>query len=135
MIRLYLNEFNIRIDKVCYLPFVSGLLRAYAETFDDIKSNYEFMPYLYRVDSVENILAQYTEPPGVAAFSVAMWNEQLNLSVAREIKKRWPGCLIIFGGAQVPHFPDAYLSTYPFVDVTVRGEGEEPFVDILKRFL
>lgn len=123
------------MGRVCYLPFVSGLLHAYADTYDEIRDGYEFMPYLYRVDNVQSIVQQYTDAPDVAAFSVAMWNEQLNLRVAYEVKRRWPECLVIFGGAQVPHYADGYLERYPWVDVTVRGEGEEPFVDVLRRFL
>jgi protein SCO1/2 len=31
---VYFNEYNVRMGDVCYLPLVSGLLRAYAEQFD-----------------------------------------------------------------------------------------------------
>ena len=69
------------MERAAYLPLVSGLLRAYAETDVGIRDSYEFMPFLYYRDSVENIMAVY-DNPSVAAFSVSMWNEQLNLNVA-----------------------------------------------------
>lgn len=134
MRKIYFNEFNLRMGKMCYLPLVSGLLRAYAETSGQIKANYQFMPFLYHVDSPANILAKY-DAPDVAAFSVCMWNEQLNLSVAAKVKRRWPDCLIVFGGPQVPHHPADYFAQYPFIDVTVRAEGEEAFADVLRRNL
>lgn len=133
--RLYFNEFNIRMGHLCYLPIVSGLLRAYAETSEAVKRGYRFMPFIYHIDSLPNVLAQYTEPPDVAAFSLSMWNERLNLKVAAEVKRRWPHCLVVFGGCQVPHDPREYMAEHPFIDVTVRGEGEEPFLDILNRYL
>jgi radical SAM superfamily enzyme YgiQ (UPF0313 family) len=133
-LRVYLNEYNIRMDKTAYLPIATGLLRAYAETFPEIKGNYEFMPFFYHVDKKASILARY-DRPDVAAFSVSMWNEQLNLEVAREVKSRFPGCLIVFGGPQVPQHPQAYFRQHPFIDVAVRAEGEEAFSKILLRNL
>ncbi len=132
--RVYFNEFNILMGNAAYLPIVSGLLRAQAETSDIIKGNYEFMPFLYHTDEVGRILAQY-DSPSVAAFSVSMWNEQLNLRVAEAVKGLYPDCLIVFGGPNVPHHPQAYFQDHPFIDVAVRGEGEESFSEILTRFM
>ena len=131
---VYFNEFNVLMDKAAYLPLVSGLLRAYAETSEQIAAGYRFMPFLYHRDSVEQIISQYHNP-SVAAFSVSMWNEQLNLKVAKEVKTRYPDCLIIFGGPNVPHHPREYFQQNPFVDIAVRGEGEEAFSEILARNL
>lgn len=132
--RVYFNEFNITIGRNAYLPLVSGLLQAHAQSFDDLRAAYDFQPYLFHTDRPETILAAY-DAPDIAAFSVAMWNEQLNLHIAREVKARWPDCLIVFGGPQVPHDPADYFRAHPFIDVAVRGEGEEPFAEILRRRL
>jgi len=134
MRRVYLNEFNIRMECSAYLPIATGLLRAYAETFPEVRANYTFAPFLYHVDSLENILPRY-ENPAVAAFSVSMWNEQLNLEVAERVKRQWPACLIVFGGPQVPQHPQDYFKQHPFIDVAVRAEGEEAFSKILIRNL
>lgn len=130
--RVYFNEFNVLMEKAAYLPLVSGLLRAYAETNEQITDNYEFMPFLYYRDELEKIMVQY-DAPSVAAFSVSMWNEQLNLQVAEQVKAKYPDCLVVFGGPNVPHHPQEYFEEYPFVDVAVRGEGEEAFSEILIR--
>lgn len=122
------------MEKAAYLPLSSGLLRAYAETSEQIRENYVFMPFLFHRDIIENILCKY-DNPSVAAFSTAMWNEQLNLKVAAEVKKRYPECLIVFGGPSVPFDANKYFEEHPFIDITVRGDGEEAFLDILTRFL
>lgn len=132
-LRVYFNEFNVSLGKYSYLPLVSGILRAYAETDPLIRDRYEFAPFLYKMDSVANVLSQYDDPD-VAAFSVSMWNEQLCLKAVQEVKRRWPKCLTIFGGCHVPHLPILYMMQYPFIDVCVRAEGEEAFREILSRY-
>lgn len=132
--KIYLNEFNILLDNTAYLPYASGLLQAYAQTKPLIDENYEFMPIIYAPDIPEKIIAFY-DNPSVAAFSVAVWNEQLCLSVARRMKKIFPRCLIVFGGPSVPFDPSDYFVKYEFIDVAVRGEGERAFAQVLERFL
>ncbi len=132
---VYFNEYNLLMGNTTYLPLVSGLLHAHALTSDKVKDEYSFAPYLFHIDSPERILGRYegSDEPAVAAFSMLMWNEQLNLRVAADVKRRYPRCIIVVGGANVPHHPEAFFSKYPFIDVTVRGEGEEAFTEILER--
>ena len=63
-----------------------------------------------------------------------MWNEQISLECARQLKQCRPDNLIIFGGPQVPDFPDQFLRANPFVDVAVHNEGERTFLQLLDRF-
>lgn len=132
--RVYFNEFNVLMEGTAYLPLVSGLLRCYAQTQPALRERYEFMPFLFYRDRLDPILGRY-EDPSVAAFSCSMWNEQLNLRVAEEVKRRYPECLIVFGGANVPQRPEGYFREYPFIDVAVKGEGEEAFAEVLERAL
>jgi len=130
--QVYLNEFNLLMGNSTYLPLVSGILHANALQSSLVKQAYEFMPYNFHIDEAEKIIAAH-ENPFIAAFSVSMWNEQLSLKVAQGVKQRFPSCIIVFGGPQVPHQPQAYFSRYPFIDVTVKGEGEDAFVAILEK--
>jgi len=114
-----------------YLPLVSGILHAYANKSEVVRLNYDFMQYNFHIDDPQKILLKY-DNPSVAAFSVSMWNEQLSLKVAREVKARFPSCTIIFGGPQVPHDSFNYLTLHSFIDVTVKGEGEDSFREILE---
>lgn len=130
--RVFLNEYNPWLNRTAYLPLVSGKLRAYAETSEIVKRHYDFRPFLFHIDRPDRILEQY-DNPAIAAFSSSMWNEQLCLEVARGVKQRWPNCLIIFGGTQVPHHSVVFMAEHGFIDVCVRAEGEEPFKQILER--
>ena len=51
--------------------------------------------------------------------------------MSKQIKKKFPNCLIIFGGPQVPDEPKQYLKDNIHIDICIRGEGEEPFKQIL----
>lgn len=130
--RIYLGEFNLLMNGSTYLPLVSGLLRANAEQSEVVREHFEFAPFLFHNDRVDRIVDRY-EAPAVAAFSSLMWNAQLCLQVAERVKRRHPECLVVFGGANVPHHPEAFLRRHPFIDVTVRGEGESPFRNVLER--
>lgn len=134
MRRVYFNEYNILMDGCAYLPIVSGLLQAYAQTKPQLVEAYTFMPYLFHRDSVDVLVEQHHDPD-VVAFSMSMWNEQLSLRVAEAVKGRYPACLVVVGGPQVPHDPTAYFARYPFLDVAARSEGEESFAEILDRHL
>jgi len=120
------------MSNIAYLPFVSGLLCAYAKNHRKITSVYDFSPFLFYRDKPELILEKY-KSPSIAAFSVSMWNEQLNLHIAEKVKQLYPECLIVFGGPQVPFEAQSYFDRYWFIDISVRGEGEITFTEILER--
>jgi radical SAM superfamily enzyme YgiQ (UPF0313 family) len=48
------------------------------------------------------------------------------------IKERFPGIKIIFGGPQIMYKPEELLAGHPFIDILVRGEGEEIFADLVR---
>lgn len=132
---VYTAEFNVVLGAYRYLPYSTGLLRAYVQTDPTIKNNIEFQPFLYELEPLSNVMGKFEKAPDVVAFSVSMWNEQLNLATAKEVKRRWPNCLILFGGCHVPHHPTDYMRQYDFIDACVRSEGEETFKEVLQRHL
>jgi len=131
---VYLNEYNVFMEGSTYFPFVSGILKANAFQFPHIRENYQFESFVFYRDNLENVIKKYKNP-SVVGFSVSMWNEQLSLKVAQIVKNKFPECIIIFGGPQVPHKAEEYFRRYPFIDIAVRSEGEECFAEILIRFL
>ncbi len=128
---LYFNEFNLLMGSggIVYLPLVSGILSAYIKTSKIIRDNIEVRNFIFEPDTVNNIMKKY-DSPGIATFSIAMWNEQLSLAVAKKIKSKYPDCLIVFGGAQCPHEPTDYMEKHKFIDVCIRAEGEESFFEL-----
>ena len=133
-LQVYLNEYNVLMENTIYLPLASGQLRAFAETKPEIREVFEFMPFLFIRGDPDQIVRQYANP-AVAGFSCSMWNVNLSLAVAERVKSKFPECLIVFGGPSVPLEPADFFASYPFIDVTVRGEGEQTFSELLARFM
>ena len=134
---VYFNEYNLLMGSggVSYLPFVSGILSANAKKIKKINDNFKFKKFIFKPDTAENLIKNYyDEKPDIAVFSISMWNEQLSLKVAEELKRRW-NPLIVFGGASTPHNPTEYFKKYSFIDIAVRAEGEEAFNEILLGYL
>ena len=134
---VFFNEYNLLMGSggVTYLPFVSGILCANAKKITRISENFKFHKFIFHPDTAENIIKNYyKEIPHIAAFSLAVWNEQLSLKVAKILKEKY-NTLIIFGGASCPHDPVKYFHKYSFIDIAIRAEGEEAFNEVLLSYL
>jgi putative methyltransferase len=130
--RVYLGEFQPADERLHLPAAVSGSCARNAETSEAVREHFEWAPFLFHNDRLDRLVDRY-ERPAVAAFSSLMWNARLCLQVAERVKRRHPECLVVFGGANVPHQPAEFLARHPFIDVTVRGEGEGPFRAVLER--
>lgn len=129
--KIYFFESNVPMSGTIYLPLVSGILQAYAQTFTVLKENYDFQPYIFMRNTPQEMIKEVSEP-FLMAFSVCIWNHQLSLAVAKLIKEKWPSCHIVFGGPQV--LADD-RTRYPFIDHIVQEEGEKKFVRLLASLL
>ena len=71
--------------------------------------------------------------PDVLAFSCYIWNIGMVMSLVETFKKIMPDVPIIAGGPEASYEYDGLLSQG--VDIIVRGEGEEPFKQLVQSFL
>ena len=123
------NTYTGNSFKAAYLPYAVGLLIAYAFTDETIKSEYTFKRFIFTRESTNDVV-ESLENPAFVGFSNYIWNTQYNLTLARKIKAKYPDCVIMFGGHNVP--PDnSFLEKYSFIDFLIHGEGEEAFKDLL----
>ena len=111
-----------------WVPYSAGCIWSYAKQFKDINDNINLDGLIFRREPISQIMPRMQNPQ-ICAFSNYIWNEKWNLNAAREIKNRWPDCVIMFGGPQT-HVN--YLNKHSFVDCVISGEGEEAFVDFLR---
>ena len=128
------HEFNILMGNKIYLPNVTGMLQAFAETIPSVVSAYRFAPFLFVRNDPAKIMEQWPKDLSVLAFSSSMWNHELNLFLALEARSVFPESLIVFGGPHVQTSPEEFLTKHSFVDVVVIGEGEVTFSEILTTF-
>ena len=69
--------------------------------------------------------------PNVLALGAYIWNEQYVPDVVRWTKEHYPDTVIILGGPQVTYGNHHLATEYPGVDYFIRGEGEEPFTELV----
>lgn len=112
------------------IPLAIGYIAAYAKT----KLNNDLdMPLFKYPSDLSQFLGK--ETPRMACFTHYMWNARISSTFARQIKKHHPETVIVMGG---PHYPvDAteqrrFLESHPEIDFYVDGEGEMPFVELVK---
>ncbi len=115
------------------LPYSTALLKSYA--IAHAAEQHEWLVPIYKRVSVRDGVQALIEAD-LAAFSTYVWNVQLSLAMAAELKRRRPEVLVVFGGPQVPERPaaaEAFLREHPYVDVVCHGEGEAVFTSLLDR--
>ena len=119
---------DIRYKQI-YLPYAVGTIIAYSFNRKEICDSYKFCGFYFMKDPFEQVIDSMAEPC-VVGFSNYLWSIDYNLLLAEKIKAKWPDTVIVFGGPQVPD-DVTYLEEYPFIDVLINGEGEEPFYELL----
>jgi anaerobic magnesium-protoporphyrin IX monomethyl ester cyclase len=77
------------------------------------------------------------EKPAYIGFSMWITNFCGSVLIAREIKKKWPGMKIIFGGVEIwqqLHAGKLNSADYSYIDAFVIGEGEATLHELLSCF-
>jgi len=133
---VYLFEINDVLANQAKLPYSVGLIWSYCSARLPISDNYQLAEVIWWRQPTEEILSKMKDP-SVVGFSCFVWNWNNNVEIAKKIKERWPNCLIVFGGWQVPMSDriQGFFEKYPFVDIAVHGEGEITFAEILEENL
>lgn len=72
----------------------------------------------------------YEQKADMYAFSVYIWNREMQLCAASTIKKLLPQSTIVAGGPELSFCDDAFLDQNPYIDFLIRGEGETAIGDI-----
>ena len=121
---------EVRNEDTYWLPYSVGCLWAYCMQYDDVASGFYLKDLIFKREDPEK-LVERLEDPVVCAFSTYIWNEQYNLHVAKLIKEKYPECIIEFGGPQATE----KLTKYDFIDCIIVSEGEEAFLDLLRKVI
>ena len=115
-----------------YLPYSVALLQTYVQKMPADPGRYTFLPPIYKrvriADAVEAM-----KDADIVGFSTYVWNGRISLEIARRLKARKPGIVIVFGGPHVPDQPEEFLRANPQIDLAVHNEGERTFLNSSKR--
>ncbi len=127
---VYLCQVNNKYGNNVFLPYSTGIIMSYCLSLDKIKENYEFKDNFFLKDEAGSVVAKL-ESPAVFAFSSYVWNFEYNKKLAKQVKDKFPNCLIVFGGHQVPFETEGFFVGHDYIDILVHGDGEIPFSEVL----
>lgn len=155
-IKIGLVQINNSFSDQCYLPLSVGMLQAYAQKHLIYSEDYEFLPPIYTFMRIEEA-SEFLSDADIVGFSAYIWNFENSLAIARELKRRKPEAVIVFGGPQIPdskkqfrrirtadlnpeellrkrmNFTEDFHRINSFIDIAVHGEGERIFKMILEQ--
>jgi len=112
-----------------YLPYAAGALWICARQARAVAEAFTLRDMLFLREPVDRVIARM-EAPYLVGFSCYSWNTEYNKALAQAMKKRFPSCLVLFGGHNVPP-GGAMLEELPYVDFLMHGEGELGFRALL----
>ncbi|MBO5141688.1 MAG: DUF4080 domain-containing protein [Clostridia bacterium] len=102
--------------------------------YETIKSDYDVIRKEFSInDQIEKIISDITDyTPDVIAFSVYIWNVEMTLKIAENIKQIFPNIKVILGGPEVSYSSEELIKKYDFIDYICVGEGEDFFQNLIK---
>lgn len=115
-----------------YLPYTAGILVASAFRSETVRQNCEFKEFIFMREDVDDVVARLDNPSFVG-FSSYCWSTEYNKLLASKIKEKYPDCLIVFGGHDIPDNFDM-LDEYSFIDVLCHGEGEDTVRELIEAY-
>ena len=131
---VYLAQFSLTITpgNMIFMPYAVASVWSYAQTHDDIRDNYQVKEVFFEKISPKEVVNSLVDPK-VFAFGCYIWNCNYTDEVAKLVKEKFPECLIVYGGPQIPITAhDPWWEEHPYVDVVIYYEGEKRFTRVLR---
>ena len=123
------NVYFVQVDvsatmgsRSVYLPYTAGVLAAAAFSDETVRAHFTFKEFIFIREEIDDVVARM-DKPSLAAFSNYCWNTEYNKRLAAAIKRKYPGCVVVFGGHNVPD-DSSFLRDYSYIDILCHGEGE-----------
>ena len=127
------NVYLSQISSAPHVPYAVGVIWAYANQHQEIQNNYTLKEILFLRDPIDEVINRM-EDPVVLGLSNYVWNQEYNDSFARQVKKKWKDCFIVYGGPNV-YDGNELSKRCDFIDLVVRNEGEVTFYNVMMELL
>jgi radical SAM superfamily enzyme YgiQ (UPF0313 family) len=126
---IYMVQATNASENSVFLPYSTGTLVSSAFSEERVREFYDFKGFVILKDKLDNIVNSL-EDPYLIGFSNNIWNSNFNKLLAQKLKERFPDCIVMFGGRELP-FCNAYLEEYAFIDILLHLWGEKTFPRLL----
>ena len=128
------SQYNFQYGNRIHFPYSIAMLETFLQSSDHINQNFKFgKTFVFREHVEEDI--NKCKNSDILLCSCYVWNWEITIHLAKQVKKINPNCLIIFGGPQVPEDTTGFFEKHPFVDILVHGEGEKIIENIFNTYL
>ena len=131
MYNVYLIQPQMKWKSI-WLPYTIASLWTYLEQFQFVQKNFTVKDLIYTRDDIQNQLENIIDPD-ICLFSCYVWNWEYNNLLAQKIKQKYPNCIIVFGGPQIPEEWSKPHQNY--IDSIVLHEGEINCMNLLQDIL
>ena len=128
------SQYNFQYGNRIHFPYSIAMLETFLQSNDHINQNFKFGKIFVFREHVEEDINK-CKNSDILLCSCYVWNWEITIHLAKQVKKINPNCLIIFGGPQVPEDTTGFFEKHPFVDILVHGEGEKIIENIFNTYL
>ncbi|MDR1806185.1 MAG: radical SAM protein [Clostridium sp.] len=130
MKNIYFVQAGYLYGNNAHFPYACGCIAAYAWQNPAVRESYSPGRFIFLREKIDEAI-ESLESPYLVAFSNYVWNFEYHKLFAERLKKRYPECLVVFGGHQILNNSSKQLGEYPFIDFLIHGAGEIPFERLL----
>lgn len=135
-----LNVLGIQLSSnTVTIPSSLGTIWSYLSTKDHIFKHLTLQGFLIKhEDTVLSLLDEIKTTPDIILVSLYMWNKTRSNKLTKAIKQKYPNCIIIVGGNEVPQIKERFLDFVlenPQYDYYVWSEGEIASEKIFEKIL
>ena len=114
-----------------FLPLAISYQWLTAKKNPVVASQWQVQQVLIEKVNINHWLNEFDSAPDVMAMSCYVWNWEFNQELAKQVKTRWPSCVIVVGGPQITKHDVDFVRKHPWFDIAVLGENEQLLEKIL----
>ena len=85
---------------------------------------------IYRREEKSDLVKKL-EGVDILLVSLYVWNKNISLAVAKEVKIKNPDMIVIMGGPSVPNDASEFMIEHNYIDICVHQEGEQTVLKIV----
>ena len=132
---IYLVQYGTGTN-VNLLPLAAGQLFSRLRQETELLQKYNLCEIVLRRLDPKEFVSKINDV-FVIGFSFSLWNKNLSIITAKEVRRKYPDALIVAGGPSIPKdrdLTDDFFGQHPYIDVICIGEGEEVFVALCNHY-
>ena len=132
---IYLVQYGTGTN-VNLLPLAAGQLFSRLRQETGLLQKYNLCEIVFRRLDPKEFVSKINDV-FVIGFSFSLWNKNLSIITAKEVRRKYPDALIVAGGPSIPKdrdLTDDFFGQHPYIDVICIGEGEEVFVALCNHY-